>query len=256
MAEKVSQKPVALQMYSVRDEAARDFLGTLKAVAGVGYKAVELAGYGDLSAAQLRKELDNLGLSALSSHVALALMRKDLEQVIDESLVLGCRYVICPWLPEDERGDAGKYRQLAAELDTYAARCGERGIGFAYHNHDFEFKVLDGKYAIDILRENTDARHVKFELDVYWAHYAGVDPAAFLSHLGLRCGIVHLKDMTKDAERTFAEVGEGQVSFAPIFAAAEKAGVDFYVVEQDRCRRPPLESVALSLKNLRNWGIA
>jgi sugar phosphate isomerase/epimerase len=254
--DKEAKKPVALQMYSVREEAARDYLGTLKAVAGVGYKAVELAGYGDMTAAELRGELDSLGISAVSSHVALALLRDGVDQAIDDCLTLGCRYLICPWLPEQERGDADRYRRLAAELNALGARCRERGLGFAYHNHDFEFKQFDGKYALDILREGTDPRNVKFELDVYWAFHAGVDPAAFLSHLGHRCGLVHLKDMTTDAERTFAEVGEGQIAFRPIFAAADQSGVDFYVVEQDRCRRPALESVAISLKNLTAWGIA
>jgi sugar phosphate isomerase/epimerase len=256
MVGKKTQKPVALQMYTLREEAAQDFPGTLRAVAEVGYKAVELAGYGGMTATQLRPLLDNVGLSAVSNHVGLPVLRQDLDRVIEDSLSLGCQYLICPWLPEEERGDKEQYRRLAAELNAAGARCRARGLGFAYHNHDFEFKVLDGRYALDILREETDAQAVKFELDVYWAAYAGLDPAAFLRQIGPRCGLVHLKDMTKDAARTFAEVGEGQIAFPPIFAAAQEAGVDYYVVEQDRCRRPPLESVALSLKNLRDWGIA
>jgi sugar phosphate isomerase/epimerase len=256
MVETVVRKPVALQLYSVREDAARDFVGTLKAVADIGYKAVELNGYGDKSARELRPVLDSLGLSAVSSHVSLARLRQDLDQVIDESLTLGCSYIVCPWLGTDERGDADQYRKLAAELNAFGTRSRDAGLGFAYHNHDFEFAVLEGQYALDILREGTEPDAVKFEFDVYWAAYAGVEPAAFVRHLGSRCDLLHLKDMTKDAERTFAEVGEGQIDFQPIFAAAQKAGVDFYVVEQDRGRRPMLESVAISFKNLRTWGIA
>lgn len=256
MPDRQAKKPVALQMYSVRAEAARDYLGTLKAVAGIGYKAVELAGYGDMTALHLREELDNLGVSAVSSHVELSVLRDRLDPAIDDSLMLGCSYLVCSSLPAQERGDADQYRRFAAELNAFGARCSERGLGFGYHNHDFEFEQFDGKYVLEILREGTDARNVKFELDVYWAYHAGVDPATFLGQLGHRCGLLHLKDMTKDAERTFAEVGEGQIDFAPIFKAADQAGVDFYVVEQDRCRRPALESVAISFKNLAAWGIA
>ncbi len=248
--------PVALQMYSVREEAARDFTGTLKAVAAVGYKALELAGFGDLTAPELRKVLDGLGLSALSNHVGLPVLRSALDRTIDDCLSLGCRYLVCPWLPPEERGDASAYRRLAAELTSMGRRCRERGLGFAYHNHDFEFARLDGQFALDVLLESADVQAVKSELDMYWAAYAGVDPAQFLRHLGPRCAIVHLKDMVKDDSRAFAEVGEGRLDFPSIFAAAKAVGVELYVVEQDFCQRPALDSIAISLKNLRSWGIA
>jgi sugar phosphate isomerase/epimerase len=255
MAEQNRQIPVALQMYSVREEAAQDFVGTLKAVAAIGYTAIELAGYGGMTAATLRPVLDGLGISAVSNHVPLPLLRGNLEATIDDCLTLSCRYLICPWLPEEERGDAAQYRRLAAELNAFGRRCRERGLGFAYHNHDFEFKRVDGQYALDLLLASTDAQTVKSELDIYWAFYAGVDPAAYIRQLQARCAIVHLKDMTKDDSRTFAEVGEGRLEFPAILAAAQEAGVEYYVVEQDRCQRPPLESVKISLDNLRSWGI-
>ncbi len=256
MAGKSGQIPVALQLYSVREESARDFAGTLQEVAAIGYEAVELAGYGGMGATNLRSLLDDLGVSAVSSHVGLRILRESLEGAIDDALALGCHYIICPWLPEAERGDADAYRRLAAELSALGRRCRERGIGFAYHNHDFEFVRLDGRLALDVLFEGTDAKAVRSELDMYWAYYAGIDPAEILRHLGPRCALVHLKDMVKDDSRTFAEVGEGRIDFAPVFAAAQEAGVEYYVVEQDACRRPALESVKISLNNLRSWGIA
>ncbi len=247
--------PVALQMYSVREEAARDFAGTLKSVASIGYRALELSGYGEMTASELRKVLDGLGLSALSNHVGLAILRSSLDRTIEDCLSLGCRYLVCPWLPPEERGDASAYRRLASELTSMGRRCQDRGLRFAYHNHDFEFERLDGQYALDVLFEAADNRIVKSELDVYWAAHAGVDPAACLRRLGSRCAIVHLKDMARDESRTFAEVGEGRLDFPSIFAAAQAAGVELYVVEQDRCQRPALESIAISLKNLHSWGI-
>jgi sugar phosphate isomerase/epimerase len=256
MVNQDARVPVALQMYSVREEAAGDFQGTLKAVAAIGYTALELAGYGDLTAPHLRTVLDDLGLRAVSNHVALSLLREDLDRAIEESLALGCHFLICPWLPEAERGDADGYWRLAAELSRFGRRCQEQGLGFAYHNHDFEFKQLDGRFALDILLDTADPQTVKSELDIYWAYYAGVAPAEYLRRLGNRCALVHLKDMTKDDTRAFAEVGEGRLDFPEIFAAAGEAGVAYYVVEQDRCQRPPLESVRISLEHLRAWGIA
>ena len=247
--------PVALQLYTVREEAARDFTGTLKAVAAVGYTAVELGDFGDFTAAALRDVLDGLGLAALASHVGLPDLRSALDSAIDGCMALGCRYLVCPSQPEEERGNVDAYRRLAAELTTIGQRCRERGLGFAYHNHDFEFERFDGRYGLDVLLEGADAQAVKLELDVYWTCYAGAEPASFLRHLGSRCAILHLKDMTKDDSRTFAEVGEGRLDFPSIFTAAREAGVEFYVVEQDQCQRPPLESIAISLKNLRSWGI-
>ena len=227
----------------------------MKAVADAGYTALELAGYGDLTARELRGVLDGLGLSALSSHVGLPILRASLEAAIDDCLTLGCRYLVCPWLPPEERGNADAYRRMAAELTTIGQRCLERGLGFAYHNHDFELERVDGQFGLDVLLEAADERAVKSEFDVYWAYDAGIDPAQFLTHLGARCAIVHLKDMVKDESRTFAEVGEGRLDFPSIFAAAKTAGVKFYVVEQDQCQRPALESVAISLRNLRAWGV-
>ncbi|MBC7315494.1 MAG: sugar phosphate isomerase/epimerase, partial [Chloroflexi bacterium] len=102
-----------------------------------------------------------------------------------------------------------------------------------------------------------DPALVQFEIDCYWAHYAGVDPAGLIQSLAGRFPLIHLKDMIGEGEsRTFAEVGEGIIDWQPVFAASEAQGAQWYVVEQDRCARPSLESAALSLANLRRWGKA
>jgi len=248
--------PVALQLYTVRDEAAKDFIGTLAKVAAMGYAGVELAGMGGLSAARLREALDRLGLRCAGSHVSLERLRNELPAVLDESEALGNRYIVVPALPEAMRGCEASYVDLTGELNAIGAACRERGMALAYHNHAFEFQRFGGRYALDILYDGTDPALVKGEPDVYWMAYAGADPAAWLCDHPRRCPLVHLKDMAPGTERTFAEVGEGILDFRPIFAASLTAGVEWYIVEQDRCARPSLESAALSLQHLREWGLA
>ncbi len=126
-----------------------------------------------------------------------------------------------------------------------------------YHNHAFEFEPLGGTTGMEILLAETDPELVGFECDVYWVQYGGQDPAAFIQAHAGRFPLIHLKDMVGEGDgRTFAEVGEGKIDFAAIFAAAEAQGAAWYIVEQDTCQRPSLESAKLSLENLKGWGKA
>ena len=248
--------PVALQLYTVRDELRKDFVGTVRAVAAMGYAGVELAGYGGLSATELRHLLDDLGLRVAGDHVGLDRLEGQLDAVLDFSQEIGNAYVVCPSAPEARRRDAAGWRSLASALSAVGRTCEQRGLHCCYHNHAFEFAPVDGSNGFTLLYDNADPQALKMELDAFWAKKGGEDPAAILRRYPGRCPIIHLKDMTADAQQTFAEVGEGTMDFQSIFQAAPTAGVAWYVVEQDRCARPPLESAELSLKHLREWGIA
>lgn len=248
--------PVALQLYTVREQLKDDFAGTVRDVAEMGYTGVELAGYGGLSGRELRRLLDDLGLRVAGDHVSLDRLENQLGAALDFAQEIGNQYVVCPFVPEGRRKDADGWRQFAATLNEIGRQVTDRGLHFCYHNHAFEFTPMDGSNGFALLYDNTDARNVQMELDMFWAKKGGDDPAAILRRYPGRCPIVHLKDMTGDAEQTFAEVGEGVLDFNPVFAAAATGGVEWYVVEQDRCRRPPLESAQLSLRHLREWGQA
>lgn len=249
----MAEVPVALQLYTVRDETARDFAGTLRQVAQIGYGAVEFAGYGDLSAAEMKALLDETGLRAASTHVALARLEENLDGEIDYCRQIGCANLVLPWL-DPSRRDAAQFRALAPRLNEFGRRCHDQGLTFAYHNHDFEFVQDDGVYLLDRLLDATDPALVGLELDVYWAAFAGVDPAEFLrAHAG-RVPLVHLKDLAPD--RGFAEVGDGTLDLSAIFTAAEAGGARWYVVENDKPRMASLESVRRSLENLRAMGKA
>jgi sugar phosphate isomerase/epimerase len=130
------------------------------------------------------------------------------------------------------------------------------GLQLCYHNHSFEFQKFDGKYGLDIFYENSDPNLVLAEIDTYWVQHGGEDPAQFLRKYPNRCPLIHLKDMLADAQKSFAEVGAGILNWPEIFKACEAVGAQWYIVEQDRCQRPPLESVRMSFENLKRMGIA
>ncbi len=270
--------PVALQLYTLRDlyaprvaqdesgerrevdveQRKDDFRGVVRAVAGMGYDGVELAGYGGLSAPEMRTLLDDNGVRPAGAHIGLDTLEGNLDAELDYNQAIGNRLVICPAIPEARRRDLAGWRDVAASLNRIGERCVARGLRFGYHNHAFEFPPIpdgEGRRGLDIILGETDPRHVLWEPDVYWIKKGGADPAAMIREYAGRVPITHLKDMTGDERATFAEVGEGTLDWPAILDASESAAVEWHCVEQDRCDRPPLESVRLSLEHLRSWGM-
>jgi sugar phosphate isomerase/epimerase len=253
----MAQIPVGVQLYTVRDETAKDFIGTLKRVAAIGYAGVEFAGFGNLPATEIKAALDDLGLRAAGSHVGIELLRGDLPAVIDYHVTIGCPRVIIPWLPEQWRPGGAGWTQLCAEIPVMGRACKAAGLEFCYHNHDFEFDLVDGVPALDRLFAETDAALLKAELDLYWVTYAGRSPVEYITKYAGRLPNVHIKDMVLEPERTYAEVGEGIIDWQPIFAAAKAAGVQWYVVEHDSpTKYASLESIAISFASFQQWGLA
>lgn len=244
---------MALQLYTVRDEAAKDFAGTMRRVAQAGYTAVELAGYGGLDAPDLRALLDETGLRAASTHVGLALLEENLDAQIDYALAIGCSHLVVPSVPVEMRS-AASFRAVAPRFNEFAKAARQRGLGFAYHNHNFEFVTEEGAYLLDTLLDASDPDLVKLELDIYWAAFAGVDPVEYLRRRADRISLIHLKDLA--ADHSYTEVGAGTLDFGAIFSAAEAAGVEWGIVELDKPRIPSLESARLSLEYLRAMGKA
>lgn len=240
--------PVAVQLYSVRDETQKDFLGTLEKVAEIGYKGVEFAGFGDISAARMKETLDRLGLVAIGNHTGIELLKNKLDEVIEYNLEIGSRYIICPWDKHDTREECIEAAKL---YNSIGEKCMLKGLQFCYHNHAHEFQTIDGEYILDIIYKETDPRLVKAEIDTYWVYYAGVDPAKYVEKYAGRCPLVHLKDMEEGESRGFMEVGEGIIDIKSIIAASKKAGAEWLVVEQDICKKPSLECIKISFENLK-----
>jgi len=241
-----------LQLYTVRDMTARDFAGTIKKVAGIGYKAVETAGYGNLKTAkEAKKALDDAGLKAVSGHFAIDLLENKIDQVVEDAQALEIDLVVCPFLPDDRRKD---YAAVAKVLDKAGLALHQYGVMLGYHNHDFEFKN-PGKSGLEVILENTQPHVMCAEVDVFWVKFAGLDPVALINKLGDRVRALHLKDMLEGPEKRFAPVGTGVIDFKAVLAAAEKTGVRYGIVEQDRTYdKATLDSITTSLANLKKLG--
>ena len=251
-AQKEKQTPVGLQLYTVRDLASKDFAGTLKQVAQIGYDSVEFAGFGGLSAKEVKKLLDDLGLACAGSHEGYDGLSKNLSAVIDFNLAIGNAYIVCPSMPQEWRGKGAEgFKAFGEKLTEIGRTVNKSGMQFCYHNHNFEFEKADGKYLIDYLLESSDPKAVKSEVDVYWVQYANADPAAFINKYSTRCPMIHMKDMANDEKRSFAPVGAGIMDMKSIVRAARKAKAARYIVEQDTVKGPVLEAIAVSLKNMR-----
>ena len=246
----MNNKPIALQMYSLRDECEKDFLGTLAKVAEMGYDGIEFAGYGGLAADELKKELDNLGLKAASSHVPLPMLEENLAEIISYQQIIGCKNIVCPYLLEDQRTKEDYYN-LIPTLNKIGEQCFKAGINFSYHNHDFELFELDnGEIPLELLLEKTNPEWVQTEFDVYWLTKAGENPVEWLKRYQNRTPLVHLKDMTTDGEQFFAELGTGGVDIEGVLEQASQSNLEWWIIEQDESRRTPLESVKISIDYL------
>jgi len=241
----VNDLRVALELYTVRDETRRDFAGTLRRVAEIGYEGVEFAGYGGLSAQEMAALLAETGLLVAGTHLGLdALEDAQLDASMRYCQDINCSCIVLPSLGNEWRTPEG-IRALAPRLNEIGRRCQEQGITFGYHNHDFEFTRFDGVYLIDYLLQATDASLVKIELDVYWVAYAGVDPVTYLEALGDRVALIHLKDMA--ADRSMTEVGKGLLDMRHMCAFAQVRGL-WCAVENDYPQMPSLESARISLE--------
>ncbi|MDW8104655.1 MAG: sugar phosphate isomerase/epimerase, partial [Armatimonadota bacterium] len=244
---------IALQTYTVREEMARDFKGTLQKIAEMGYPAVQLSDTGGMSIEEARNFLESLGLTVFGGHFGLEQLEKNLDSVLQLARGLGMEYIVVPWLAEELRRDADGWKGVAQRMNAIGQKVVDAGFVFGYHNHSFEFQRFDGKYGLDILMENTDPQLVQLELDTYWVKHGGEDPAEYIRKYAGRVPLLHLKDMAQDG--SFAEVGHGILDWDSIFQAAEEAGVKWAAVEQDTCQRPPLESARLSLEFLKSKGL-
>lgn len=246
----MAQLPIALQMYTVRDECAKDFLGTLERVAQIGYQGVEFAGMYDTPAADVAKALKKLGLKAAGIHCGIEALTDGLDATLNDAHTLGCPFVVCSYLPEALRKNADDWRASAKRLSEAGAQCKKQGIQLCYHNHSFEFTQFDGQYGLDIFFSAADPEAVKCELDVYWVKHGGVDPVPYIRKYGSRVALLHMKDMAPGPERAFAEVRTGILDMAGIVAEGKRIGTEWFIVEQDVCKRPSLESARISFENL------
>jgi sugar phosphate isomerase/epimerase len=245
--------PIALQLYSVREDAARDLPGVLRAVAQMGYDGVEFAGYHGYSAAELRRMLDELGLKVAGAHVPLStLLGDELERSAAFHRELGNVNLIVPGLPEERRSSRAAWLETARIMNEVSDRLAPHGMRTGYHNHHIEFVPLDGELPWDTFFGNTKPE-VVMQFDTGNALHGSADAAPFLRRYPGRARTVHLKEHSATNET--ALIGEGDVPWPAIFELCESVGAtEWYIVEQESYAFPPLECVDRCLQALRAMG--
>ena len=237
-----------LQLYTVRDALGADLEGTLRSVAAIGYREVEIAGLPGVAAEAMQASLKRHGLDAPSMHAGYDRLQRGLDAVVEEARILGANYLVCPSVDAEERKTAEDWKRVCQTLNTVGQAVRSRGLVLAYHNHDFEFvPFADGKTPFQLLLTETDPRDVKLELDVYWVAKAGQDPVQYLRDGRDRILLVHLKDLASDGSTV--EAGAGVLDFERIIRAALLADVRHLFVEQDTSA-DPLASIGVSLRFL------
>jgi sugar phosphate isomerase/epimerase len=239
--------PVALQLYSVREDTKIDFARTVAEVAKIGYRGVELAGTGNLDVPSGKAALDGAGLEVAGMHVGIDALRREFNQVVGNALLFGTRHVVCSWLPPALYVSAAAAQKIGEEFNAIGAALRAFGLRLSFHNHAAEFALIEGRPVLSWMLGAAEPRNLGAELDVYWAHVGGYPPARFLRDQGERVRLVHLKDEK--------EIGLGPVNFAEVFTALESIrAAEWYVVEQEQYNHAPLESVRLCYEQLKAWG--
>jgi sugar phosphate isomerase/epimerase len=245
-----AKRKIGLQLYTVRELFGPDPIGTLEKVAKIGYREVEYGGggYDKMDHAALRKTMNRLGLTAPSIHVGYEALTADFAGSVKMAKTLGADTIVVPYMGETFR-NADAWKKAVADFNRLAERLKKTGLDFAYHNHDFEFRVKPGGVSLfDTLVKDGDPALVKIELDLFWAIDAGEDPKAIIKRLPGRIYAYHVKDRTADGKMT--SVGKGVVDFADIFTLNGITGVRHLYVENDQSPAPYLPDITTSFGTL------
>ena len=245
-------QPIAVQLYSLRQEASADLEGTLARLGRIGFRGLECADLHGLSPRQFRSRVEAHGMEICSSHgMAIG---EAAEAVLDAAAELGSPLVVIPVAAPDRFGSEDGVQGVADELNAALPLARQRGLGIGYHNHFWEWTDLgDGRLAFDVLLERLDPS-IELELDVYWAQTAGQDPAAVLEKLGPRATRLHMKDGPADEPASaMTAAGDGNVDLA---AAALASPAAWHIVELDRCDGDMFDAIQRSYGYLTGQGIS
>lgn len=236
-------KNVGIQLYTVREAMLSDAVGTLKKLAGIGYKELESArsqkgNYYGLQPGEIKKITRDLGMTLRSGHVHID---NDWQRSVDKAAEAGQDYLICSSLPSKGQ-TVDNYKRVADTFTKAAEDCKKAGLTFGYHNHEYEFEKENGQVLYDVLLENTDPDLVKMELDLGWVIVTGYDPIQYFEKYPGRFPLWHLKDMKKNPPES-TEFGKGQIDIKRMLQHAEKSGMKFFFVEQEEYAGAPMASV-------------
>ncbi|WP_342440125.1 sugar phosphate isomerase/epimerase [Paenibacillus sp. FSL L8-0436] len=250
----MQRSTIAAQMYTLRDftKTAEDLRAAFQKLKVMGYQAVQISGMGPIDPQLVKQYADEAGLTICATHVPWNRLVNDLDALAAEHKLWNCKYIGLGGLPGEYQSSQEGYRTFA-KLASGIARTlkEEHGLQFVYHNHDFEFERIDGVTGMELLLQESDPEVFGFELDMYWVQAGGANPVDWVHKVKGRMQVMHLKDMAIISRgQVFAEIGEGNMNYEAIIEAGRETGVEWFVVEQDVCRRDPFESLEISLKYL------
>lgn len=247
--------PIGLQLYSVREALSKDFAGTMRKIADMGYIGVETATFPGSTPAAARQLFDDLGLVVIAAHSPLPLGEKQAE-VLGTMDILGCKYLVCPWLNPDEHfKTADQVKRTAELLNQGSTVARAHGLELVYHNHHFEYlKVEEGEYAYKLLMQHL-APEVMVQIDTYWVQVAGLNPVDVIREWGQRAPLLHIKDGPGVRGEPMTALGEGIMDIPAVVKAGEGV-TEWLIVELDACATDMLEAVARSYRYLVGRGLA
>ncbi|MFY0592384.1 sugar phosphate isomerase/epimerase family protein [Roseivirga sp.] len=258
-------KSFGFQAYTVRDVIYDDMAGTLKTLRKAGFSYMELFDFQEgkilgKPIAEAKKIIEKSKLKVKSIHVPTGAadgqkvsgtMNIDFQRAVDDAAELGAEYLVCPYLTQGERTKIDQYKALAELLQKCGEMCQKSGLGFAYHNHEFEFEKLQGQIPYDIILE-TDPYYVKLELDMFWVRYAGLDPINLIRENAGRIPLWHVKDLSLDDGKKMTEVGNGIIDWPQLFRYQVESGMRYFYVEQDtNFANNSIESLKTGIKHLK-----
>jgi sugar phosphate isomerase/epimerase len=231
-------KNFGLQLYSLRDEMPKNPQGVLKQVAAFGYKQIESYGgpqgiFWGMTNTDFKKFMDDLGMTIVSSHCN---WQKDFESLAAQAGEIGMKYLACPYLGAQKTIE--EYKQWAKKFNAAGEICRKNGLRFAYHNHAYSFKTLEGQLPQDVMIAETDPALVDFEMDMYWVADAGFNIDDYLKKHKGRFRLCHIKDRMKNADpaadNNSCTLGEGTIDFAKHLKTGQETGIKYFIVEQER----------------------
>ncbi|MBQ7411673.1 MAG: sugar phosphate isomerase/epimerase [Clostridia bacterium] len=264
---------LALQLYSVREDMEKDFLGTLKKVKEMGYEGGELAGLYGKSAREVKAFCAEADLIPVSAHVAYQDLMPDIDGLVKAYKEIGCKYIVIPYLPDNLRYGTEKYPQVVEDMKKIGEVCKENDIILLYHNHDFEFqKTDDGRYVLDALYEEIGPDLLQTEIDTCWVNVGGENPCDYVRKYTGRAPVVHLKDFygsksknmykligieneeEQSASFEYRPLGYGVQNIQAIVDAAKDAGASWIVAEQDEpsMGKTRLECAKMSIEYMKD----
>jgi len=239
---------IAAQLYTIRDhtKTAKEFAASMKRVSAIGYRAVQVSGVGPIETAEVARILAGEGLVCCATHEGNILTEP--LKVVERLDGLSCRYTAYPFPGGVKLDTLADVKELATRLNTAGKILHDGGKVLTYHNHNIEFRRLDGRLILDVIYSETDPRFLQAEIDTFWVQYGGGDPVEWCERMKNRLPLLHMKDYATNDKNVhvYAEIGNGNLDWKRIVSAAEHSGCQWFIVEQDTCPGDPFESLRMS----------